>query len=310
MKKDILFLLTLLCAASMMAQEKITVIKSTRTVLPNGNTFEQVDLEYNEYGDEVCAITITDHSAYGKDYALAGPIATKTETIYDNNRNPIRRISYEQIKGEWVFNKRTENSDFDERHLPHTSTTFLYNPWTGEWMNNILVVRRYADADDSILESTEYRWISQENNWEKSTITTSEMDDTGLCISSTIQYIYEDENIYSADRTTYSYLTDPIRLKEAITEMILMDTTYSRNIHSYEYKLDEQGRIAYMSLFKRGVLKTTTYYTYEEILPSIPSSVRGFQSEPDDAPIYNIHGQRIQQPAKGLYIQGGRKIVK
>ena len=42
------------------------------------------------------------------------------------------------------------------------------------------------------------------------------------------------------------------------------------------------------------------------------SAVRAVSAEPEavDTPIYNLQGQRVDTPARGIYIQGNKKVVR
>ena len=39
------------------------------------------------------------------------------------------------------------------------------------------------------------------------------------------------------------------------------------------------------------------------------SGINHVEAQASDAPYYNLNGQRIAQPKKGIYIQNGKKLV-
>ena len=327
MKKILFTFAASLFALGLTAQDsKLTVVKSTRTVDADGNTLEEVDYQYNEYGDETISTTtvyFTDsYPGYGDEEGgympftrsyTDGKITTQNRIIYDGNRNPIRYESYELTNGDWEFNGLTENSNFDGQHRPHNSIGYELNPETGEWeKTSLIVIERYTDIDQCILESIEYVWVKEKNDWQQASTTTGKTDDAGHRIGSTMVASMDMGGMtYSITTDTkYEYYTDPVRYKSVTMEMKMMGMVVSSTVSTYDYEFDEQGRISAMIQNRDGEPFHTIYYTYEEIDVRDSDGVRDIQADMADAPLYNIQGQRIQQPAKGLYIQGGRKIVK
>jgi hypothetical protein len=45
------------------------------------------------------------------------------------------------------------------------------------------------------------------------------------------------------------------------------------------------------------------------ILVSETEGISSIQADDGEGPVYNVAGQRVKNPAKGLYIQDGKKIV-
>ena len=49
------------------------------------------------------------------------------------------------------------------------------------------------------------------------------------------------------------------------------------------------------------------------LLTTHPTAVRNISVDPvsvDDSPLYDIQGRRVQSPRRGIYIQGGRKVIR
>ena len=44
-------------------------------------------------------------------------------------------------------------------------------------------------------------------------------------------------------------------------------------------------------------------------LDDVATAIEKAELDRSNAPVYNLQGQRVVQPQKGLYIQGGRKVV-
>lgn len=58
--------------------------------------------------------------------------------------------------------------------------------------------------------------------------------------------------------------------------------------------------------------------TQSVVLPEVPFSIivgqavgiRNVNASGTDAPVYNLGGQRVESPAKGIYVKNGQKVVK
>ena len=50
-------------------------------------------------------------------------------------------------------------------------------------------------------------------------------------------------------------------------------------------------------------------FEIESEASGIEAAENGQQTDADDAPVYNLNGQRVNTPAKGIYIKNGRKVI-
>jgi len=76
-------------------------------------------------------------------------------------------------------------------------------------------------------------------------------------------------------------------------------------VYTYSYETDAAGDIVKVTVNDGEELMV---YTFE--WAGNPSNIDGMvASDGDDGAVYNLNGQRIGQPRRGLYIKNGRKVV-
>ena len=133
-------------------------------------------------------------------------------------------------------------------------------------------------------------------------------------------YIVYAENGYSG---TFTGEVDSEMHKEVVTDGYLSGTAYGTEVNNSQanYVLQNQGEGP--MFYKVG---NTPFYIpggkcWLTVPPALQGTLRfhfgnattgiqGVENATDEASIYDLHGRRITSPTKGVYVVGGKKIVK
>ncbi len=159
---------------------------------------------------------------------------------------------------------------------------------------------------------TAYRICYTEIDWETGTITPTEITEavaagTGLLLKGTGSETYDIPTAASGTSYEWGEETDNNMLIGVTEDTEIPENTYLILVGGVFY-IANAGTLpagkAYLQLFNGARQYNITFDSETTSINSVQGAEPNVQSE-----VYNIAGQRVAQPTKGLYIVNGKKVV-
>lgn len=292
---------------------------SSKTVDADGNVVETTETYYDEKGNEAYTITsLASISIPGLPSATA-PTKSKSVMLYDENNHNVKVENYEMMDGDWAMLGYTNQSEFDSKNRPHRMEGWELNEETGEFeKTSLVVVERYTD-DFCILESVQYVWVKENNDWQKMQESNGIVNDHGCreSVTATSSMSIEGVTFDVSVKTSYTYYYEPVTCYKSIKIETIMNGVVDKNnsnLTEFEYEFNDAGLPIVQKYIVNGVNTKTTYYTYEEI----PATGIAQVKKSAKAGVYSVNGiykgEKLSEMPKGMYIvrdsKGIRKVLK